>query len=141
MTQPDARSDALDRHPDRLLLMGMSFFGRHGALPAERELGQTFAVDVTLEGDFSTARRSDRLEDALDYRRAWTQVREVVEGPPVRLLEALADRIAHSLVRLPGVRRAVVRVGKRPPLPGEFAMFAVEVTLDAAHSTSPEAGG
>lgn len=108
----------------------MAFFAHHGALPAERELGQRFRVDVTLEGDFAAARRSDRLEDALDYRTAWAVVRDVVEGAPLQLLEALADRIATQLAALPGVLQATVRVAKCPPLPGEFGTFAVEVTAE-----------
>lgn len=115
---------------DRLELRRMVFFGHHGALPAERELGQEFTVDVTLEGEFGAARRSDRLEDALDYRIAWTAVRDVVEGPPLQLLEAVADRVAERLAALPGVVRATVGVAKHPPLPGSFETFRVVVTSE-----------
>jgi dihydroneopterin aldolase len=113
---------------DRLLLEGMTFFGRHGALPAERELGARFNVDVVLEADLAAPGRSDRLEDTVDYVRAYRVVQEVVEGDPCRLLEAVAERIASRLLALEGVRRATVRVRKRPPLEGEFRAFGVEVT-------------
>lgn len=113
---------------DRLLLEGMVFFGRHGRLPAERELGQRFAVDVELEADLGLAGRSDRLEDTVDYVRAYETVREVVEGEPCQLLEAVAERVAGRLLSLKGVQRARVRVRKRPPVPGEFTSFGVEVT-------------
>ena len=36
---------------DRILLEGMIFYGNHGTLPAERELGQPFVVDVELHLD------------------------------------------------------------------------------------------
>src|SRR5439155_22408255 len=62
---------------DRLLLEGMTFFGRHGVLPAERELGARFRVDVVIEADLAAAGRSDRLEDTVDYVRAYSVVREV----------------------------------------------------------------
>jgi 7,8-dihydroneopterin aldolase/epimerase/oxygenase len=116
---------------DRLQLSGMVFFGHHGALPAERELGQDFTVDVTVEGDWGAARRSDQLEDALDYRVVWEAVREIVEGPPMNLLEALADRVARRLVWLPRVERARVAIAKRPPLPGSFQAFQVVVSAEA----------
>lgn len=117
--------------PDRLQLSGMVFFGHHGALPAERELGQDFAVDVTVEGDWSAARRWDRLQDALDYRVIREAVRDVVEGPPMNLLEGVADRVARRLARLPRVSRVRVAIGKHPPLPGSFQTFRVVVVVDA----------
>jgi dihydroneopterin aldolase len=113
---------------DRLLLEGMTFFGRHGALPAERELGARFSVDVVLEADLAPAGRSDRLEDTIDYVRAHDLVRDVVEGEPCQLLEAVAERIAGRLLELRRVERATVKVRKRPPLEGEFRTFGVEVT-------------
>ena len=107
---------------------GMAFFGRHGVFPAERELGARFTVDIELEGDLHAAGRSDRLEDTIDYARAYELVREVVEGEPFHLLEAVAERICERLLVLPRVERATVRVHKKPPLPGEFRSFGVEIS-------------
>ncbi len=107
---------------------GMAFFGRHGVFPAERALGARFSVDVELEGDLSLGGASDRLEDTIDYAGAYDLVREVVEGEPCHLLEAVATRIAERLLALPRVTRATVRVHKRPPLAGEFRSFGVEIT-------------
>jgi hypothetical protein len=47
-----------DAH-DRIILEGMVFHGRHGVLPAERELGQPFVVDVELRLDLRPAGLSD----------------------------------------------------------------------------------
>lgn len=107
---------------------GMAFFGRHGVFPAERELGARFTVDVVLEGDLAPAGTSDRLDQTIDYEKAYNLVREVVEGEPCHLLEAVAERIAARLLALPRVTRATVRVHKRPPLPGEFRSFGVEIS-------------
>ena len=107
---------------------GMAFFGRHGVFPAERDLGARFSVDVVLEGDLRAAGRTDRLEDTIDYARAYDLVREVVEGEPCHLLEAVAQRIADRVLELPRVERATVRVHKKPPLPGEFLSVSVEIT-------------
>lgn len=108
----------------------MVFFGHHGALPAEHELGQDFTVDVTVEGDWSAARRSDQVEDMLDYRVIWEAAREIVEGPPMNLLEAVADRVARRLVQLARVERAEVAIAKHPPLPGSFQTFRVVVVAE-----------
>jgi dihydroneopterin aldolase len=113
---------------DRLLLEGMTFFGRHGALPAERELGARFTVDVELVADLRRAGRTDRLEDTVDYSEVYELVRQVVEGEPCQLLEAVAERIANRLSPMDRVDRVTVRVRKRPPLEGEFRSFGVEVS-------------
>lgn len=113
---------------DRLLLEGMVFFGRHGRLAAERELGQRFMVDVELGAELSAAGRGDRIQDTVDYTHAHDLVRQVVEGEPCELLECVAERIAERLLTLERVQRATVRVRKRPPLAGEFRAFGVEVT-------------
>lgn len=125
---------------DRLELRGMVFFGYHGALSPERDLGQDFTVDVTVEGDWGAARRSDRVDDMLDYRIIWERVREIVTGPSMNLLEALADRVARRLVELPRVERAEVAIAKHPPLPGSFETFRVVVTAEAGAEAEAEAG-
>ena len=98
---------------DRILLQGMVFFGRHGTLPAERELGQHFVVDVELRCDLRAAGLADDLSQTVDYSEVYRQVREIVEGPPVGLTETVAERIAASILeqhaRVESVR---VRVGK-----------------------------
>jgi len=113
---------------DRLLLEGMVFFGRHGALAAERELGARFTVDVELGVDLRAAGRSDSPADTVDYARVYETVREVVEGESHTLLESVAERTAARLLAFDHVDRATVRIRKRPPVSGEFHSFGAEVT-------------
>jgi dihydroneopterin aldolase len=48
-------------HSDRIELRGLRARGRHGVLPAERELGQEFVVDVVLGLDTRPAAAGDDL--------------------------------------------------------------------------------
>lgn len=105
----------------------MEFFGHHGDLEAERELGSRIYVDVEIRLDVSIAGESDRLEDTLDYVRCFEVVRAVVEGSQHRLLEAVAERIAAALLREPRAQRVRVRVAKQPPLRGGISRVAVVV--------------
>ncbi|WP_375144361.1 dihydroneopterin aldolase, partial [Escherichia coli] len=41
----------------------MRFYGYHGALSAENEIGQIFKVDVTLKVDLAEAGRTDNVID------------------------------------------------------------------------------
>lgn len=109
------------------MVSGATFYACHGALPHERSVAQPFSVDVTLELSLSEAGRQDALGLSVDYQDIWEAVRSVMEGPPKRLLEALAVEIADRLDH-PPVRGLCVRVTKQhPPLPGPTASTAVEI--------------
>jgi dihydroneopterin aldolase len=98
---------------DRILLEGMVFHGRHGTLPAERELGQPFVVDVELRLDLRPAGLSDDLARTVDYGEVHRRTREIVEGEPVNLTETLAERIATAVLEdHPSVNAVRVRVAK-----------------------------
>lgn len=113
---------------DRLILRGMSFYGYHGDIAAERELGGRYTVDLELGVDLVEAARSDNIESAVDYVHVYQLVREVVEDQQHRLLESMAETIAARLLPLPRVNEVKVRVAKVPPVRGSFAEFAVEIT-------------
>jgi 7,8-dihydroneopterin aldolase/epimerase/oxygenase len=98
---------------DRILLEGMVFHGRHGTLPAERELGQPFVVDVELRLDLRPAGLSDDLAQTVDYGEVYRLARELVEGTPVNLTETVAERIASAVLEdHPSVNAVRVRVAK-----------------------------
>jgi len=99
---------------DRIELRGMSFQGRHGVRDAERESPQEFTVDIKVEAELGDASRSDHLADTVDYTQLRAAAREVIEGPPRKLLESLAGEIADRIVNMPRVEAVSVRVAKRP---------------------------
>lgn len=83
---------------DRILLEGMIFYGCHGTLPAERELGQPFVVDIELRLDLRSAGLSDDLTQTVDYSEVHRRAKEIVEGPPVNLTETVAERVAAAVL-------------------------------------------
>ena len=119
----------------------MSFYGYHGETQAERTLGNRFRVDVEVRLDLTVAGRTDDIADTLDYSRAFSLVREVVEDQQYRLIEAIAARIAasllagaswiavlanlNSLLAEPEVASVKVRVGKQPPIAGAIDRCSV----------------
>jgi dihydroneopterin aldolase len=104
---------------DKILLEGMIFFGYHGTLAPENELGQRFVVDVELQCDLRAAGASDDLTQTVDYSQVHDRVRAIVEGPPLKLTETVAERIAavildqHALVEVVRVKvtKPNVRLG------------------------------
>lgn len=98
---------------DRIILEGMIFFGYHGTRPEETTLGQRFVVDVALQLDLRAAGASDDLAATVDYSIVHQRARSIVEGPPLRLTEAVAERIAAAvLAEHPLVEAVQVRVRK-----------------------------
>uniref|UniRef100_A0A832I1X0 7,8-dihydroneopterin aldolase n=1 Tax=Eiseniibacteriota bacterium TaxID=2212470 RepID=A0A832I1X0_UNCEI len=94
-------------------LEGLSVFGHHGARPYEKEAGQRLEVDLELDPQDDRAEHSDRLADAVDYDQLYRTVREVVEGESFHLLEALAARVAATVLDRFRVRRVRVRIAKQ----------------------------
>ncbi len=119
---------------DLLVLEGMSFYGYHGETEAERTLGTRFHVDAEIRMDLSRAGASDHIADTLDYAHAFALVREVVEGQRYRLIEAIAARVAASLLAEPGVESVKVRVGKQPPIAGSIERCSVVIERRAEAS-------
>ena len=122
-------------NPDRIILEGMQFYGYHGGSPEERSLGQPFLVDLEGEIDLRAAGQSDNLEDTVSYAHLYRVVREVIEGEPKYLLEALTEEIARRALEafpLQGVR---VRVKKtRPPIKGAVLTGGASVEIYRSRS-------
>jgi len=113
---------------DRIILKGMHFFGYHGVLPAERELGQRFDVDLELMLELGPAGRADDPGQTVSYADVYRLTEDIVTGTPCRLLEALAEKIAAAVLENFPVRGVLVRVHKPgAPVPGRFDYMAVEI--------------
>jgi dihydroneopterin aldolase len=116
---------------DRLSLLGMRFRARHGVLPDEKLTAQPFEVDLVLHADLRAAAASDALDRTVDYAALFEVVRDVVGGPSVDLIEALAGRIADAVLVAtdPGLVDAVeVRV-RKPEAPIDGELDTVEAAL------------
>jgi len=114
---------------DRIVLSGMRFYGYHGVLPEETKLGQEFLVDAELFLDLRRAGEQDDIRQTVNYGKVYRTVKAIVEGTPVKLIEALAERVAAQVLeQYPGVAAVTVRVHKpRAPIPGTLAGVMVEI--------------
>lgn len=115
---------------DTIELRGLTFYGYHGAFAEEQRLGQRFVVDVRLGLDLAEAGRLDDLTRTVDYGKVAGTVRSIVEGPPFRLIEALAEALAGAILAdHPPVQEIVVRVEKpsAPVAAAPSGLVAVEI--------------
>ena len=114
---------------DRVVLTGIRAWGRHGVLGFERAQGQHFVVDVSLALDLAPASTTDDLTRTVDYGTLAEAVVADVQGEPLNLIEALAERVAQTCLRRPGVAEVEVTVHKpEAPIPVAFTDVAVTLT-------------
>ncbi len=123
---------------DRILLEGKVFHGRHGTLPAERELGQPFVVDVELRLNLRPAGLSDDLAQTVDYGEVHRRAKEIVEGPPVNLTETVAERIAAAVLEEhPAVEVVRVKVAKPHVRLGDTVLAGSAVEISRRREVDP----
>jgi 7,8-dihydroneopterin aldolase/epimerase/oxygenase len=113
---------------DRIALRGLRARGHHGVYDFERSQGQDFLVDAVLEIDLSAAAASDDVVDTVHYGELADRLVAIVAGPPVNLIEALAQQLVDACLADPRVRAVEVTVHKpSAPIPHPFT--DVSVTL------------
>jgi dihydroneopterin aldolase len=98
--------------PDQIEIHGLEVFAHHGVYDAEKERGQRFRLDVTLDVHMHIPAQTDHLSDAIDYARVVSDVADLVRSTRYNLLEALASRVVDHLLDIPRVAAAAVRVTK-----------------------------
>jgi dihydroneopterin aldolase len=114
---------------DRIELRGVAARGFHGVFDHERRDGQTFVVDVVLGVDTRPAAASDDLALTVDYGAVGADVVAAIEGEPLDLIEALAQRIADACLARDGVQAVEVTVHKpEAPVGVPFADVAVVIS-------------
>jgi dihydroneopterin aldolase len=114
---------------DRITLRGISAVGHHGVFDFERQQGQPFVVDVSCALDLAEAAATDDLASTIDYGALAKSVVDDIEGEPLNLIEALAERIAQTCLRHAAVAEVEVTVHKpQAPMPVPVADVAVTLT-------------
>ena len=115
----------------KIRLQAMRFYAYHGVVEQERQVGNTFLVDLTLTAPLQRAVESDRLEDTINYAEVYETVREEMRIPS-RLLEHVAGRILKALHhRFPTLQAAEITLSKlNPPFGGDLHSASVILGVD-----------
>ena len=113
---------------DCITLKNMVFYGYHGVLPAEQELGQRFFVDVRLSADLRAAGQTDDLQCTINYAAVYSVVKEIVENRRFLLLEAVAESIAREILAGFPVEQVEVAV-RKPSAPVAGVLDYAEVSI------------
>jgi dihydroneopterin aldolase len=82
---------------DKIKVTGIEALGYHGLYDSEREIGQPFVVDVVLKLDLEKAGKTDEIDYTVDYNDIAVLIHNEIVGPPMKLLETLAEKICNKI--------------------------------------------
>jgi len=118
--------------PDDILrINNMTFHAFHGVWEEEQEIGQRFEVDLELNVDAARVAESDKLKHTVDLSAVFEKVETVVEKGKFRLIETMAERIAHEILENFLVTNVLVRV-RKPHAPIRGIQDGIEVEIRRA---------
>jgi len=117
---------------DSISLKGMKFHTLVGLLPHEASVPQPLELDLTVWLSLRQVGESDSPSALLDYRDLYALVAGTVGTSPIKLLEALCEKIASKALELAGVQRARV-AARKPHAPIEGPLDYVEVVVERTH--------
>jgi dihydroneopterin aldolase len=126
---------------DRVRVLNVVVYGRHGVSVEEQAIGRPFEVDVELALDLAQAGEHDDLTATVDYGQVCGLVEQVNAAGPYRLLEAFAERIAKEILARFAVAEVTVRVRKpHPPVGLLVGVAEVQITR-GGHTSDGTANG
>ena len=110
-------------------LKGLEFHAFHGVYPHERESGNWFEVNISIELDFNEASSNDQIQDTVDYEEVYAIVKEEMEKPS-KLLETVGGAIVRKIFELfPKVQGVDLEVSKlNPPIGGKCKSATVSIS-------------
>ena len=97
---------------DRIYIQNLKLPVLIGTLPHERNHPQNITIDIEFAYDMRKAGESDDLHDAVDYSAVEQCVIDIASKSSFFLLEALAERIARSVLEFPMVEWVKVKLEK-----------------------------
>lgn len=115
--------------PSTITITGVRARGFHGVLESERETGQIFIVDATMEVDTGLATQYDEVNYTVDYGEVAQTIGTTITDETFNLIETLAEVIATKVMdQQPLLRKISVTVHKpQAPIALDFQNISVTV--------------
>jgi dihydroneopterin aldolase len=102
---------------DQIVLEGLQFICRIGALPFEKEIGQPVIIDIVLYCQPLPACTTDELDQTIHYGEVYAQIRHLVENSQFSLIERLAGAISEQLLAKFTLLDAISVLVRKPHAP------------------------
>jgi 7,8-dihydroneopterin aldolase/epimerase/oxygenase len=116
--------------PDAILIDNLVLYGYHGVYDEERALGQRFILSLECQCDLHRAGRDDQLAHTVNYEKIIAVIKQVMQGPPVQLLEHLGEAILQALFEAcPPLTQIQLKLLKAtPPIVLETGSVGIRIT-------------
>ena len=101
----------------KIIIEEIIIYAYHGCYDEEQTIGSEYKLNIWVQGDFSTAEKSDNLSDTIDYVRISDIAAEEM-ATPSKLIEHVSDRILTKiLLEWPSIDTAGMVIKKiNPPM-------------------------
>lgn len=117
---------------DKIIVKNIKAYGYHGALTEENILGQNFYADVILYKSLQRAGLRDDLNESISYVDVYYDVEDIIKNKKFKLIEALAEMIAHTLLVKYSIKKVDVEIRKPgAPINGSFDYVGVGISREA----------
>jgi dihydroneopterin aldolase len=113
---------------DVILLEGIQIPAALGVTAAERRVRRPVLLDLEVGCDLRDAGRADHIGRTIHYKRIFEIVEDVAANQEHQLVEALATRIAESLLSKFDADFVTVTVRKPTPIAGVLQYAGVRIT-------------
>ncbi len=121
---------------DYISIDNLEVFANHGVFEEEVNLGQKFIVSVRLYFDASAAGREDDLKKSVNYTKVCAGITQWMKTNSCKLIETVAERLAHKLLTDYGIVRSVEVTVKKPWAPIGLPLEHVSITVERGWHTA-----
>lgn len=113
----------------KISLEGLEFHAYHGVYPHERDSGNWFEVDISVDSDFTSGAETDELAGTVNYETLFQIVKDEMEVPS-KLLETVAEKIASRVLKeLHSVEVVELKIAKlNPPIGGKCKKASISIS-------------
>jgi len=103
---------------DKVFIKDLEVEAVIGVYDWEREVRQLISINLEMNFNTKKAGRSDRIDDALNYKNICKCIIELTESSKSKLIESLAQKIAKTVLSEFPVSSVIVTVEKPGALRG-----------------------
>ncbi len=114
--------------PDVILLEGIQIPAALGVTAAERRMRRPVTLDLEIAVPLDTAGRSDNIRHTIHNKRIFEIVEDVAGNQEHKLVEALGERIAQSVLEKFDASAVTVTVRKPKPIAGVLDYAGIRLT-------------
>jgi dihydroneopterin aldolase len=98
---------------DNIFIEGLKIACHVGTTAAERAFPQPLVIDIELYLDIEKAGQTDDIKYSIDYVSVVESVKKLTAKKKFRLLETVAESIAHELIRSTSAESISVKIKKK----------------------------